>query len=138
MITVQYYIENYSGFGSKEEIVIFDRGKKDDGTPMFRWYRKTNIPDDFHGVVWDDPDENILATIAYYTGCNVTKEYSVSPPDELEWWMGVYIYTPYLRVIHCDPVAYGTDCDDEDPYDCQNDRSQQLADFMSPYSEEII
>lgn len=125
MVTVKCYLNG-------EEIAVFDRGKTKDGDLIFRWYFRSHIPPDFHGVEIEDPDDNTLLSIAYGHG-EVRKEYSVDDPSELDWTLGVYIYLPDGRWIHCDPIPYGCDEDEEIV-----DISRKTADFMSKYHDYLV
>ena len=124
MITQKFY-------WGDEEIIIFDRGLSEDGLRhKFRFYRLKNIPDDCSFEVMENPDDSVLLSIAVNSGVNVTRQYYVTPPDTLEWWMGSYIYFPDGTFMHCDPIAYGEDR--------ETDISENTAEFMKKHYKQII
>ena len=124
MITKKYYFNG-------KEVIFFDKGTNEDGKKIFTFYTIEHIPDNCPWKIINDPSEDMLMSLAVKTGRKVIKQYYVTPPDNLEWWMGTYTYFPNGLCMHCDPIAYGGD-------NRMDDISEATTDFMLKYGDKIL
>jgi len=117
-----------------EEVTIFKTGVSESGNTIWRYYRKSKIPQDAPWEIIEDPDHEMLQMIAFMNGETVTKRYYVTPPDVLEDWMGTYVYLPSGHCIHCDPILYGSEDDEERNVDI----SQKMMDFVLQNKDQLF